>query len=47
MTTTPQEPGSDDPGTDLPSDPDVDPTANPTDDDPVPGSGAEDPGDPA
>jgi hypothetical protein len=43
MTTTPQEPGSDDPVTD----PDVNPSANPTEDDPVPGSGAEDPGDPS
>jgi hypothetical protein len=43
MTSTPQEPETNDPD----SDPDVNPTADPTEDDPVPGSGAEDAGDPS
>jgi hypothetical protein len=44
MTTTPQEPGnSPDPSQDA----DVDPDAQPTTDDPVPGSGADDPSDPS
>jgi|tagenome__1003787_1003787.scaffolds.fasta_scaffold19780663_1 hypothetical protein len=43
MSSTPQEPGTSDPETD----PDVNPSADPTEDNPVPGSGAEDPGDPS
>jgi hypothetical protein len=43
MTSTPQEPETNHPD----SDPDVNPTADPTEDDPVPGSGAEDAGDPS